>query len=163
MTGSLKSYRSFEYRDIHAAGTEEDHEDGQLDGENSGSHREEDNESDDNRTPTSSRPSPFLTRRSYSTRTVNERSSLLGNGDRSRRYESRTSTPGTPRYTWLGRQNSGMASVRMARPNHSRTGSFGQQGFSQRLVNALTAERTNNPELRESSHDGTRDNTLKSC
>jgi hypothetical protein len=87
----------------------------------------------DNRTPTSPKSSsPFLTRRTQSARTLDERSCLL----------APSSIPQTPRYGALGRQGTGLASLRR---HHSRAGSVNQGlRFSQRLVNALTADSTNN-------------------
>jgi hypothetical protein len=147
MPGSLQSYRSFD--GDRAPGMDDRREEQQLEHEHERDpiarlrHDEED-ETDHNRTPTSPKSSPFF-RRSKSARTLDERSSLLGNPDTWRNYNA-SSIPDTPRHGPITRQGSHIASVRLAR-NHSRTGSVNQR-FSQRLVNALTAARTNNPDQR---------------
>lgn len=130
MPASLKSYNSY------LEDRPDEEEDASHDRDPiSRLRQEEEYESDHSRTPTSPKSSPLVGRRSRSARTLDERSSLLGNADAWRTYNS-TSIPATPRFSQFGRQNSGLASLRMPR-NHSRTGSVNQR-FSQRLVSALT-------------------------
>lgn len=140
MPGSVKSYQSL---GEDAAGADD-----QADYTEEPSYAASRRHSDDfdERPPP---PSPLLNRRQKSQRFADERSSLLENSDSNiRHYQTRNITsPGTPGAgpPGLKRQHSSTASVRLNK-YHSRKGSVGH-GFSDRLVNALIRERTNNPDL----------------